>query len=316
MKKILAVLVVALLVLTGCGSKDKPSAGAAGETYKIGTAILTSEKIKPLGEEDAAFEANTTYATVVMQDDKFVNVFIDTAQNSITVDAEDTLTGFTGKGTKREQGDDYNMVAWGGAVAEWYAQIDTLQEWIIGKTLDEVLAADISTEDIKTSVTIGVDGYIKTLEQAVKNAVTVEDVTKIATTSVTGANKDGIEINTTVAAVALNSKDEIAYVYIDDAQSKAESAKGEITATGSLLSKRELGDDYNMVAYGGATAEWYEQIDSLQAFLTGKTASDISGIKYAEGVADEADIKSTVTIATQGHIGVVSKALEQVKNVK
>ncbi len=327
MKKILSILLVSLLVLTGCGSKNGKEEVAEGATYSIGTALLTSEKVAQPGEKDGKFETNTYYATVVMEDDKFVNVYIDVAQNSIDFDATDKLTKANLLGTKRELGDDYNMKKFGNAVAEWYEQMDSLQEWMTGKTLDEVLAMETAfkdeahpavpaEEDLKSSVTIDVASYLQVVEKAVKNAVKVDDVVKVSTTSSTSAKEDALEINTTVTSVAVNGKGEIVHVFIDDAQNKADLEGGVATSKEIVQSKRELGDDYNMVAFGGAVAEWYEQIDALQAHLVGKTADDIAGFKFEAGVADEADIKSTVTIATQGHVGVVTKALESLKDVK
>lgn len=327
MKKILSLLLVTLLVLTGCGSDKGKEEVAEGASYSIGTALLTSEKIAQPGEKDGKFEVNTYYATVVMEDDKFVNVYIDVAQNSIEFDANNALTKANVPGTKRELGDDYNMKKFGNAVAEWYEQMDSLQEWMTGKTLDEVLAMETAfkdeahpavpaEEDLKSSVTIDVASYLEVVEKAVKNAVKVDDVAKVSTTSETSAKEDALEINTTVTAVAVNGKGEVVHVFIDDAQNKATLEGGVATSENVAGSKRELGDDYNMKTWGGAVAEWYEQIDALQAHLVGKTADDIAGFKYEAGVANEADIKSTVTIATQGHVAVVTKALESVSNVK
>lgn len=45
------------------------------------------------------------------------------------------------QGTKGEQGDDYGMVAYAGAIAEWYVQAQTYANTAIGKSVDEV--ADI-----------------------------------------------------------------------------------------------------------------------------------------------------------------------------
>lgn len=326
MKKILALILVSLLVLTGCG-KDKPEEVAEGKSYHIGTAVLTTEKQADAADEDGSFEVNTYYGTVVLDGDKIVNLFIDAAQNKLFFNKNDELTKFEGKGTKRDLGDNYNMVKFGGAVAEWYKQMDSFQEYAKGKTVQQVLEmptyekdanhpAVPDVEDLKSSVTIDVSSYLKLLEMAADNAVKVDDVVKVATSSNTSAKEDSVEIGTTVASVAVNSKGEIVYVYVDDAQNKGKLSGGVLASENLVKSKRQLGDDYNMVKYGGASAEWYEQIDSLQAFLKGKTAKDITEFKFNEGKLDNVDVNSTVTIATQGHVGVVSKALEKLANVE
>src|SRR5699024_3149064 len=128
MKKILAIMLVSLLVLTGCGSKDKGNdtnggTGKEGKTFNIGTAVHTTESSQDEEEEEGKFEVNTYYATVVMDGDKFVDVNIDTAQNTVFVNAQDEYTKFEGKGTKKEQGDGYGMKEIAKAVGEWYEQI-------------------------------------------------------------------------------------------------------------------------------------------------------------------------------------------------
>lgn len=328
MKKILAILVVALLVLTGCGAKDKPEANGgdkgtaeAGKTYNIGTAVYTTEKSVDPGEEDGKFEVNTYYATVVMDEDKFVNVYIDTAQNSIKLNAAGELVGFEGKGTKKELGPDYNMKKFGNAVAEWFEQIESLEDWMKGKTLSEVLSMETyekdeshpavpAEEDLKSSVTIDVGAYLTVVEKAVANAVEVKDVVEVGTASTTSASKDGIEINSTISAVALNGNKELVYTYIDVAQNSAEFADGKIASKGIVKSKKELGPDYNMKTFGGAIAEWDEQIVALEKYTIGKTVSQVLETPREDGVATE-DLKSSVTIGIDGYLEAIEKAANQ-----
>lgn len=319
MKKYLAILLIGLLALTGCSSKPKEEETAPGKDYKIGTAVLTSEKLADAGEEAGKFEVNTYYATVVLDGDKIASVYIDAAQNTIKVDDKDALVGFEGKGTKKELGDDYNMKTYGNAVAEWYEQIESLETWMTGQTLDEVLSMETyekdeshpmvpAEEDLKSSVTVDVSAYLKVVEMAVANAVEAKDVVSVGTQSITSASKEGIEINTTIASVALNSKGEIAYAFIDAAQNKGESKAGVVTSKNLLSSKKQLGSDYNMKEYGNAVAEWDEQIASLEEYAVGLKLSDLLETPLKDGKADVEDLKSSVTIGVEGYLQAFDKA--------
>ena len=70
MKKLLALLLVGLLVLTACGSTKedpKPTPGEETVTYKIGTAVVNGVKTaEPEAEKPGKFESNVTFATVAL----------------------------------------------------------------------------------------------------------------------------------------------------------------------------------------------------------------------------------------------------------
>ena len=99
---------------------------------------------------------------------------------------------------------------------------------------------------------------------------------------------------------------------IDAFQAKVSfDATGTITTdlSAEIRTKYQMFDDYGMVAYGGAIAEWYEQVDSFGTYVTGKTADEVAGIAVDEGtVPVEADLASSVTIAIGGFQELIRKA--------
>ena len=109
------------------------------------------------------------YAAVVFADGKSVAAMLDSAENiyTLTIAGEGENKSFVAapstkydeiyKGTKNEQGDDYNMVAWGGACAEWYAQAQYYADTTVGKTAAGI--AELSTDKVIGSCTITVDSY-------------------------------------------------------------------------------------------------------------------------------------------------------------
>ena len=63
------------------------------------------------------------------------------------------------------------------------------------------------------------------------------------------------------------------------------------------------------VPYGGAIAEWNEQAASFAAYVTGKTAEEVSGIAVGERTQPaDADLASSVTIAIGGFQELITKA--------
>ena len=75
--------------------------------------------------------------------------------------------------------------------------------------------------------------------------------------------------------------------------------------------KNELGENYGMVAWGGAIAEWDQQAASFCAYVTGKTLDEVAGIAVNEGTKPtDADLASSVTIAIGGFQALIAKAAQ------
>ena len=116
----------------------------------------------------------------------------------------------------------------------------------------------------------------------------------------------------------LNSKKTIAEMP-DGVNTKiAVDATGVITTdlTKAVQTKQELGDAYNMVAWGGAKYEWYEQANSLAQYVIGKTAAEVEGIAVDAGTKPTgSDLASSVTIAIGGYKAAIVKAVENAKHL-
>lgn len=306
MKKILSILLISLLVLTGCGGKDK-APKAEGTHVGLGVSIAES-----YDEEKAVYESNTTYATVVLEGDVIKYVNIDTAQNSFKV--AETATDFAGKGTKKEQGKDYGMVAWGGSDLEWDEQIAEVEKFMVGKTIAEVEAGK-GDADLNSKVSIYMDGYIATVKDAVANAVAVENADKLAVGSVTDLSAEKFQINSTIALVVTDADGKIVYATLDAAQTGAKVADGKASVGGITKTKMQLGKDYGMTKNPAAVAEWDAQAKGFAEFMVGQTVDAVLGMPtYVKDeshpkVPDVEDLKSTVTID-------VSSFLEAIDHIK
>ena len=182
MKKLLVLLVVGLLAvtsLTGC---------AAPKTYKFGTGSYTTVSGKAavaastgVDAADGQVQVTTVYAAVLLDDaGKIVYVDIDAAQNKGTFDATGAIVKAEAAPTKQEKGADYGMKGASAIGKEWNEQANALTAYFVGKTADEVAAIAIdaegvtTVEDLKTSVSVGIDEYLASFAKAVANAVEVK----------------------------------------------------------------------------------------------------------------------------------------------
>ena len=104
--------------------------------------------------EDAQVKMYTEYAAAVVgKDGKILAALTDATQPKITADKNGQITGAEFKGTKRELGADYGMVAYGSAIAEWDAQAKAFADYTVGKTAAEVAGIETTVNDSGHNVT-------------------------------------------------------------------------------------------------------------------------------------------------------------------
>ena len=106
---------------------------------------------------------------------KIVLCRIDCAQNKMDVTDGAVEADKTFK-TKMELGDDYGMVAHGNAVAEWDAQAQAFESYVVGKTGEEVKNMETTVNDaghnvttdetLLASCTMDISGMIAVIAQA------------------------------------------------------------------------------------------------------------------------------------------------------
>ena len=298
---------------------------------KTGLAIIANA-----AESENAVKAKydvTIAAVTVDANGVIADCVIDSIGTEVTFDATGAVTSDLTAAipTKTELGDDYNMVAYGGAVAEWYQQADALAQFAIGKTVEELKTGAIDEtgkapagSDLATTATIYLGGYVSAIEAAVANAQNLGaqagDELKLAVISdISGSasadaeNAGLAQLYTSVAAVTMNG-DVITSCLLDAVQAKVEfDTTGTITTdlTAAIQTKNELGENYGMVAWGGAIAEWNVQAASFTAYITGKTPADVAGIAVNEKTAPtEADLVSSVTIKIGTFQDLIAKAAQ------
>jgi len=227
--------------------------------------------------------------------------------------------------SKRELGTAYNM-AGSANKGEWFVQADAWQDFIVGLTAEEAVAANES-EALLATVTIGTEDYTSVLTEAFagKTAITAVDPENImigtgmlcaqaaaqTTVTVIGAAFDATDGGTNQVIAAVIDAYQPPYVISNVGTVEApiynvafNETKVQVDAANSIIkSKRDLGDLYGM----GSTAakgEWYVQANAWQAFVVGKTVTEIAAANGTEALL------ATVTIHTIDFETVIAEALK------
>ena len=294
-------------------------------TDTTGSAAASAE-----AEGEAKFEA-TLVAVLVDDNGVIQSCAIDGINTSVKFGADGVITTdlTAAPQTKNELGENYGMVAWGGAIAEWDAQAAALASFAVGKTVEELRSGAIDETgyapegtDLASSATIYLGGYVAAIEKAVANAqhlgAQAGDELRLACNMGIGSsasadeeNLGNAQLDVDVTALTLNGET-ITSCVIDAVQAKISfSVTGELTTglVNHVETKNELGPNYGMVAWAGAVAEWNEQAASFAAYVTGKTADEVMGIAVNEGTKPtDADLSASVTIAIGGFQALIAKA--------
>ncbi|MBQ2759745.1 MAG: hypothetical protein IJE93_08260 [Clostridia bacterium] len=328
---VLALLMAVTAVFAGCGNTtntEETTEQSAADTLKFGSAVYVSAPTATDATEDKDGSGKidiTVAAVTVDADGKIVSCALDTASNTVNFTADGKAVAAESFKTKYELGADYNMVAYGGAAKEWFEQADAFETLVAGKTLDEVKALvaeeNKGTEEvINAGCTIMIAEFVGAIEKAY-NAAAESAVTADATLKVTAAteqscadateDKDGSnKVSTTVFAAAVDAEGKVVAAASDCVEvSFTFTTEGVSTldTTKEVASKKEQGENYGMVAYGGAEKEWFEQAAAFDAACVGKTASEIAGFVAEDGYGVE-DIRAAgCTIYVTGFVKAASK---------
>ena len=141
-KVIVSILLVIALTTTACGSKTPVTTN--NFNYKVGTASYTHTNDSygyTEGKNGRGAVSTTLVAAVFDTNGKIVRVSIDEVETTMGIDATGQLTNFTAGEvkSKKELGDSYGMKAYSSIGKEWYQQVESLEKWLEGKTVNSVM---------------------------------------------------------------------------------------------------------------------------------------------------------------------------------
>ncbi|MGN0158997.1 MAG: FMN-binding protein [Brotaphodocola sp.] len=147
----------------------------------LGLAIVTNmDKSKDAeADKEGQCQAYSTYAAVTTNaDGKITASLIDASQGTVKFDVTGKITSDINSGvkTKRQIGDAYGMKTASSIGKEWYEQADAFEDYMIGKTAEEIsgIAVDDSAKpvssDLASSVTISIGDFQEAAGKAAANA--------------------------------------------------------------------------------------------------------------------------------------------------
>jgi hypothetical protein len=284
MKRIVTLVLVIALALTvcvGCGNSEKD--------YNLATGVAVTETL-------ASSKVAATVASIVTDNaGKIVICRLDCVEYSAYDKDGELVTD--APASKVAQGDNYDQ--WDAMKAgDWYKQAKALEDYVVGKTQDEVKAIVLEggkVTDLATSCTINVVDLLKAIDKAFasehkiafKSAASAFTAGLVVSSSVKDATDDDGALGMTLSATfatAVMADGAVVAAILDT----AEPTLAGLTADGAQSlsyngTKREQGTDYD--AYKPmAAGTWYVQADVYTATAVGKTAANIATLA-SEGVA-------------------------------
>ena len=275
-------------------------------TVMVGTGSVTNVANKAKEDSDTEVKFNTTFASVVLEGNVIKYVYFDVAQDKVTYDATGHVTSDnTTSMSKKDLGDNYGMKDKSPIKKEWFEQVEALEKWAVGKTVEEVLNMPTTQKDEKhtvtadkdlmTGCTISVTGFQQALDKAVKNAAEVKDVasvgsailTDVSGKDATAENSGEAKASSTYGVVALDKDGKVVFTQTDVAQNAvkfttAGALDGEAMA---VPTKAEKKDEYSMKKASSIGKEWFEQNQAFDEWTVGKTSNEISGMEVTTNEA-------------------------------
>ena len=141
-------------------------------------------------------------------------------------------------------------------------------------------------------------------------------LSSLAATDATEDKNGQGSVDLTAAVITLDKDGKIVACDLDTLQIKAAyTTEGKAVANAEFKTKREMGDAYNMVAYGQAKQEWYKQADAFEALIVGKTVADVRGLVVNEtNKGTDEVVNAGCTIMINEFVNAIEKAAQGAKD--
>ena len=298
-------------------------------TVKTGFAVSATIGAESAGEKDGTTTTDISVVAVTVTEEGVIeSCKIDAVQGKVSFTADGKISSEAGAVlSKKELGDDYGMRVASPIGKEWDEQVEAIEAYAIGKTVEELKSKAIDENgvvadaDLASGATIYMGSFIWAIEAAVNNAQNLgansgDELILVTNSKASGtdasADAEGTtQVDSNVAVFTMKDG-VITSCIIDAIQAKASfDTKGvaaEITEP-TVLSKAQLGEAYGLKAFSGVGKEWDEQTTAFCEYITGKTVEEVMGIALTETTAPaEEDLAASVSIAVGDFMGLVEKA--------
>ena len=316
------------------GNDDQSMTFTTDGEIVLGLGVNSADNGSAGDDFEATVKMNIDYAAVASVDGVIVATLNDATQPQVKLE-DGAVTSTDKLISKRELKEGYNMAAYGsdnngdGIVKEWYIQSAELSKYLVGKTIEEVAALEttlvnghyISTDDalLTAGCTMQITGIQDVVLEAAGYAAESTEKNYTLGLGLVYGDVTNAQINATIATVVLDNNGVIVACKIDAVQNKY--TVTDSVAFTNLLTKKELGYDYNMAAFGhslignATVKEWFEQAAAFEAWCVGKTLAQVEAMPtQVKGEhnyvisADEDLLAAGCTISITDFIDAVVKA--------
>lgn len=285
MKKLsLVVLVLAialtLFVVTGCGKKAAPAAQAPVPAPAAPAPATPAAPAAPAAPASTGTYADGVYfamddafgssgwkygVTIVVEGGKIVDV----DWNGLHIDA-----GFDKKSV--DKAGKYNMVRFGGAQAEWYQQAEKAEAHLI--QIQDPAKITYRTEQGHTDDIAGVSIHVVEMFDLAKKALAAGPVG-------VGPYQDGTYFAIADEYPSSGWKEFVSLTVLNGRIAAVNWSA--VNKNGDDKKKVDKAGRYNMVRFGGAQAEWFQQAEKAEAHLIKIQDPTKVSYKDADGHTDE-----------------------------
>ena len=273
------------------------------------------------------------YAVTIDSNGVIVDCKIDAIQCKTNFDATGALVSEIGAVnlSKMELQDDYAMRGASSISAEWFEQVEALEDYCVGKTPAEVAgialddAGKATDADLIAGITMPLPSFIDGVVQACNNArvsgakegdtLYLESDSYLSDSSAAAtADADGLaQCDTTAGAYTISADGVITDIELDCVQTKINfNASGELTTEDGTTwtTKTDLEYEYNMVPASPIGKEWFEQTAFFEDYCRGKTVAEVAGISIDAETSHptEADLITGCTMNVNSFIAVLQKS--------
>ena len=312
MKKILAILLCALMLCAFVACDNNKPETPAEKDYKLGMGVVVSTESSATGNA----QVDATVATVVTDaDGKIVVCRIDVAQSKFDLTKDFATESAKTFETKMELGSRYGMAGiidndGNGVKLEWDAQAKAFETWVVGKTAAEVEATKLQEANghqiavdqalLDAGCSMQITDFIAAVAKACKDeqgvafktaatfTLGVAAKTTAAESVAPTAEADGtVKMYSDFAATVVADGKIVAALNDAIQPNITVNAAGEIVKAEYKATKRELKEEYGMspaINYGmdwngdGKVLEWYLQSVEFSKFVVGKTAAEVEAM--------------------------------------
>ena len=304
-------------------------AASEAAAVKTGFAVSATLSAESAGEKDGSTTTDISLVAVTVTEDGVIeSCAIDAIQGKVAFGTDGKVTSEADAVlSKKELGDDYGMRVASPIGKEWDEQVEAIEAYAVGKTVEELKTKAIDETgvvkdaDLASGATIYMGSFIWAIEAAVNNAeylgansgdkLVVVSNSKASGTDATAEADGTTQVDSNVAVFTMNGST-ITSCVIDAVQAKASfDTKGMAAeiADPTVLTKAQLGENYGLKSYSEVGKEWDEQTAAFCEYITGKTVEEVKGIALTETTAPaEADLAASVSIAVGDFMGLVEKA--------